>query len=605
MSSTTPSLAFSRAFASCQTLLLLGAVIVLTLALTMMVRLYHALSAPTKTLICMMAANLLGALVSLLQACHQLTHLVEGHFLEPHDDVCRVSQPIFVAFEAVTWWGHLLLAWMTWRTICGQKRPGPLVFNTLLYGVSLFVGVLVISEMEQQVPGEVLWGLFCVTPFLSGEAEKRLDIRWFTGIFCQVTLAVSVLLYAAGFWKLRKKIGGAVGGAGGRRGIGREGGVTAATGAGASAATPAAVTIHPHQQQQAIRLRQASKALLHRSVLILVAYYLPYILIHCAMSRIQEKLIEPNPTLLVLFFLGFVFGQPVLQSLILIHAAVTVGNNLLSSTTSASTHQQRKKEHMRRVKKQQEMGGEIGSGGGAATAAAAAAMVVPAMKIHSHAHVQQYPQQQQQQQEHQIPPFLQGVVTTRGSSTSISTSGGVSPTATSHKRPPTSSRSFHDPTRGHTRTHSRERVQVMATIYEVTFKKGRAKRLRAVSSTSAAVRMNRSSMSKEGKVAGGAATTATPATAAAGEGGRGSGHGNRIEAEEGAMVVQEYLGKDGHSDENYPPTDDEEEEDNDEEDVGYEEEEQTSGGSGRGNSSLSSRFDDGGRSAVFDEEEGL
>lgn len=43
----------------------------------------------------------------------------------PGDAFCRYSQPVARGFQAVTWWGQLLLAWATWDTIRGGKRMGP------------------------------------------------------------------------------------------------------------------------------------------------------------------------------------------------------------------------------------------------------------------------------------------------------------------------------------------------------------------------------------------------------------------------------------------------------------------------------------------------
>ncbi len=305
ISTTTPSLAFAMGFAWCQLLLLTGAVFVLGLALTMMARMYRTLSTPTKAMVCMMTASFLGAVVSLTQAWHQLVHLLGGHFLAPDDRFCAYSHPVFEATEAVAWWGHLLLAWVTWKTIHGHKTS-PLVLNVLLCGVSVAIGVLVTAGLLLQAPGKVLWGLFCVTPFLVD--SNHLDIRWFRGLVCQVTLALSILLYASGYWTLWRKGSGA-----------------------AAAASPAVAT---PTSRQTLRLRRASKALLQRAVLLLVAYYLPYVMIHCVMSLIQEKDVPPSPTNLALFFLAFVFGQSVLQAALLIHAAVTVGHNLLRSESN-------------------------------------------------------------------------------------------------------------------------------------------------------------------------------------------------------------------------------------------------------------------------------
>jgi len=44
--------------------------------------------------------------------------------------------------EAITWWGHVLLAFATWQTIHG-RRMGPTALNTLLYIIPVAIGVLV------------------------------------------------------------------------------------------------------------------------------------------------------------------------------------------------------------------------------------------------------------------------------------------------------------------------------------------------------------------------------------------------------------------------------------------------------------------------------
>lgn len=67
---------------SAEAIILTGAVVVLGVALLMLGRMFHALSTPSKTMCVMVAANLGGAIVSLVQAYYQLHILIRGRYLQ-------------------------------------------------------------------------------------------------------------------------------------------------------------------------------------------------------------------------------------------------------------------------------------------------------------------------------------------------------------------------------------------------------------------------------------------------------------------------------------------------------------------------------------------
>lgn len=69
-----------------EALFLGGAVLVLGVALLMLAGMFPALSTPSKTMVVMLAANLGGALVSLLQALYLLVFLARGRYLEQGGD---------------------------------------------------------------------------------------------------------------------------------------------------------------------------------------------------------------------------------------------------------------------------------------------------------------------------------------------------------------------------------------------------------------------------------------------------------------------------------------------------------------------------------------
>lgn len=62
--------------------LLAGSVMVLGVALLMLARIFPVLSTPSKTMVVMLAANLGGAVVSLLQAFYLLAFLARGRYLQ-------------------------------------------------------------------------------------------------------------------------------------------------------------------------------------------------------------------------------------------------------------------------------------------------------------------------------------------------------------------------------------------------------------------------------------------------------------------------------------------------------------------------------------------
>jgi len=57
-------------------------VLVLGVALVMLARMFPALSTPSKTMAVMVAANLGGAVVNLLQSYYQLALLAQGRYLQ-------------------------------------------------------------------------------------------------------------------------------------------------------------------------------------------------------------------------------------------------------------------------------------------------------------------------------------------------------------------------------------------------------------------------------------------------------------------------------------------------------------------------------------------
>jgi hypothetical protein len=82
-----------------EALLLTGAVLVLGVALVMLARMFSALSTPSKTMAVMVAANLGGAVVNVLQSYYQLALLAQGRYMHEGDAFCGYSQPIFRGFE--------------------------------------------------------------------------------------------------------------------------------------------------------------------------------------------------------------------------------------------------------------------------------------------------------------------------------------------------------------------------------------------------------------------------------------------------------------------------------------------------------------------------
>lgn len=73
--------------------MLTGAVFVLCVALLMLGRMFRALSTPTKTMVVMVAANLGGAFVNLLQAYYQLAFIARGRYV-PEGGSYLVCRPL-------------------------------------------------------------------------------------------------------------------------------------------------------------------------------------------------------------------------------------------------------------------------------------------------------------------------------------------------------------------------------------------------------------------------------------------------------------------------------------------------------------------------------
>jgi hypothetical protein len=145
-----------------EALLFSFAVVVLSIATTMFVRLYHSLSPPTKTMLWVLGFNLLLASLYLLFSGVKLFYMTRGRLVPPGEAMCRYLHPLARSCQLLTWCGQPIMAWVTLKTIRSQavspRRLAALSWGSLALGVTF----LVLSEVY--MPGNIMWGSYCVVP---------------------------------------------------------------------------------------------------------------------------------------------------------------------------------------------------------------------------------------------------------------------------------------------------------------------------------------------------------------------------------------------------------------------------------------------------------
>lgn len=137
------------------------AVVVLSLSLVMFVRLYDALSPPSKTLVGVVAANLVLAGCSLLFTFEKIYFLVRGDGYVPTSErLCRYINPISRAAMVFMWMGQPVMAWVTLQTIRNEYVPPAKLRRWTWTSLALSLYFLVMAEVFSQGA--------CVVPHVNG-----------------------------------------------------------------------------------------------------------------------------------------------------------------------------------------------------------------------------------------------------------------------------------------------------------------------------------------------------------------------------------------------------------------------------------------------------
>ncbi len=188
------------------------AVVVLSLSLVMFVRLYDALSPPTKTLVSVVAANLILASLNLLFAFEKIWFLVRGHGYVPiEEQLCRYGHPLARACVVYMWCGQAVCAWVTLKTIRNEYVPPAKLRHCAWAAAAVSLYFFVTAEVYSQ--GNIVWGSFCAVPpvyadRLDGGVGYRngpevpirlLDPRLFQVLVGVGTLLVSIVFYAQAY----------------------------------------------------------------------------------------------------------------------------------------------------------------------------------------------------------------------------------------------------------------------------------------------------------------------------------------------------------------------------------------------------------------------
>lgn len=146
-----------------EVLLFAFAFAVLSISLVMFLRLYKALSPPTKTMMWVIAANVVLAGLYLLFSGIKLYYLTRGTLVPLGEPTCHYLHPLARSCQLLSWLGQPIMAWVTYKTI--RNQPVPSGRLKVLTGGAVGVAVVFLVLSEVYMPGNVIWG--CVrTPHL-------------------------------------------------------------------------------------------------------------------------------------------------------------------------------------------------------------------------------------------------------------------------------------------------------------------------------------------------------------------------------------------------------------------------------------------------------
>lgn len=136
-------------------LLFTFAVVVLSVALAMFIRLYHALSAPTKTMVWVLGANLILAALYCLFSAIKLAYMSHGRYVPQGEPACHYLHPLARTCQVLTWLGQPIMAWQTLRTIRNQPVPARRL-RAATWG-SVGISVVFFALSETYMPGSVMF----------------------------------------------------------------------------------------------------------------------------------------------------------------------------------------------------------------------------------------------------------------------------------------------------------------------------------------------------------------------------------------------------------------------------------------------------------------
>ena len=174
--------------------LLLLSVVVLGVAFLMFVRLFDALSPPTKALTWVVGSNLVLALFLVAFACIQMHYYALKQYTPQGGFFCHYFNPVVLSLVVFNWLGQPVIAWTTLKTLRNEEVTERKLRR--VYGWCMAVAFVVYVWGVALSPGVIVNGSFCV---MIPKETDAFEARSFANLAGVATFVTSIVLYVKSY----------------------------------------------------------------------------------------------------------------------------------------------------------------------------------------------------------------------------------------------------------------------------------------------------------------------------------------------------------------------------------------------------------------------
>jgi len=167
---------------------------VLGVACLMFVRLFDALSPPTKALTWVVGSNLVLALMILAFACFQMHYYALNQFIPQGGFFCHYFNPVVLSLVVFNWLGQPVIAWTTLKTLRNEEVSDRKLRR--VYGWCIAVAFVVYVWGVALSPGVIVNGSFCV---MIPKTPNAFEARSFANLIGVATFVTSIVLYVKSY----------------------------------------------------------------------------------------------------------------------------------------------------------------------------------------------------------------------------------------------------------------------------------------------------------------------------------------------------------------------------------------------------------------------